>query len=254
MRMAVAFLNVALGLVYTSYGVMTVIELRQGWQSRGVSHFGMAWVAMAFTCGPHHLDHGVHAFLGRAGGPLDVLAVVVGVPAGVTWFLLRLEAVAGGRGDRFIAGTPDWIALLPAVAGVYFALLVAAVNASNIPVRFTAVTVPNLLLVVIYCAIGASLLRTQLANRPRSGGWSLSGLSLTVVFPTCALMHGIYAMYGMTGRYAADLHGLMIDWLAVPAGLYFLDVVHRLSSGRLADWNRGVGDASPVATRVAADV
>ena len=73
----------------------------------GFSHFGAAWIAMAFTCGPHHWVHGVHlGFEGRAAGVLDFVAVLVGVPAGVIWFLLRVEAFRGGRGDRFIRGTP----------------------------------------------------------------------------------------------------------------------------------------------------
>ena len=61
--------------------------------------------------------------------------------------------------------------------------------------------VPNLLLIVIYGAIGYFLARTQIANRRPLGGWSLSGLALAVVFPTCAAMHGIYGYYELTGLY-----------------------------------------------------
>ena len=67
------------------YGPMTLIEMKRRWRTLGFSHFGAAWVAMAFTCGPHHLVYGVHvAFEGRPGGPFDILAVAIGVPAGVT--------------------------------------------------------------------------------------------------------------------------------------------------------------------------
>ena len=91
MRAAVAGVNLLLGMVYLSYGVMTIIDLRRGWEKRGFSHFGLAWIAMAFTCGPHHFEHGLHiAVAGRDGGALDLIAVVVGLPAGVTWFLLRV--------------------------------------------------------------------------------------------------------------------------------------------------------------------
>ena len=48
---------------------------------------------------------------------------------------------------------------------------------------------PRIARVVIYCAIGYVLLRTQLRNHAATGGWSLSGSSLTVVFPTCAIIH-----------------------------------------------------------------
>lgn len=239
MSAAVGGLNLVLGVVYTSYGVMTLVDMKRGWRARGFSHFGAAWVFMAFTCGPHHLLHGAHlAFGGRDGGLLDLVAVLVGFPAGVAWFLLRVEAMGGGRGDRFVAGTPAWVEALPTLAGVYVAWLMASAlgvagGAAMSPER----VVPNLLLIVLYGAIGAVLLRTQLANRAVRGGWSLSGLSLTVVFPTCGLMHGAYALYTASGRYDADWHGLWIDWLSVPAALYFLWVVSRLAHGALRDWN-----------------
>jgi hypothetical protein len=50
-------------------------------------------------------------------------------------------------------------------------------------------------------------------------------------------MHGVFAFYLFTGLYHNDVHGLFIDWLAVPAGLYFLYVVQALYSGRFWDWN-----------------
>src|SRR5437016_14471234 len=99
---------------------MTVIELRRGWRKLGFSHFGAAWIAMAFTCGPHHLAHGIHMLMrGEAAGSLDFVAVAVGFPAGVTWFLLRVEAFMGGQGDRFLSGNPRAVLLLPTLAGVY---------------------------------------------------------------------------------------------------------------------------------------
>ena len=104
---SVGILNVVLGLVYTQYGTMTAIEMRRNWRTMGFSHFGAAWIAVAFTCGPHHFVHGTHVLLeGRTGGALDLVAAAVGFPAGVVWFLLRLEAFFGGRGDRFIAALP----------------------------------------------------------------------------------------------------------------------------------------------------
>src|SRR5437764_13205835 len=119
MRVTVALLNLILGFVYIQYGTLTVIDMRRNWRTMGFSHFGAAWIAMAFTCGPHHFVHGLHMLLakgagGQAGG-LDLIAVAVGFPAGVTWFLLRIEAFTGGRGDRFIAGSPLWVAALPTV-------------------------------------------------------------------------------------------------------------------------------------------
>jgi hypothetical protein len=199
---------------------------------------------MAFTCGPHHLVHGIHlAAEGRPGGALDLFVVLVGFPAGVVWFLLRVEAFRGGRGDRFVAGNPAWVLALPTLAGVYLTVVVAGAVASGSPHADNLLTAaPNVLLVVVYSAIGYFLVRTQIRNRGPLGGWSISGLALGIVFPTCAVMHAVFAFYTATGRYGYDVHGFAVDWLAVPAGLYFLWVVQRLYADSLEDWNRATPD------------
>ena len=76
--------------------------------------------------------------------------------------------------------------------------------------------IPNILLVWLYMLIGWHLLRTQLRNHPGFGGWSVSGVSLTAVFPTCAVMHAAWLVYALIGRYEVDAHGLVVDWLSVP--------------------------------------
>jgi hypothetical protein len=247
MSEVVGVLNVLLGMAYTTYGIITIADFKRGWKTMGYSHFGGAWIAMAFTCGPHHLVHGVHVlFEGRVGGPLDLLAVAVGFPAGVVFLSLRIEAFFGGRGDRFVKGTPLWVQSLPTLAGVYLTILAAAtlrITATGIPSK----VIPNLFLVALYFMIGYFLLRTQLRNHPTVQGWSLSGLALSVVFPTCGLMHGVYAMYAATGQYdtGIDWHGFAIDWLAVPAAIYFLWVVRGLYRQSIRDWNRKQFDTVP---------
>jgi hypothetical protein len=248
MIIAVALVNIVLGVAYTTYGVIAAMEMKNDWRSFGFSHFGAAWIAMAFTCGPHHLDHGLHALLdGKAGG-LDLFGVVIGLPAGVIWLSLRVEAFLGGRGDRFILGTPRWLRALPSVAVAYLAMVVAASLFILVrrPITFEWALLANAALVVIYCSIGYFILRTQLRRRPSMSGWSVSGLSLSVVFPTCALMHGIFAVYALAGTYAHDIHGITIDWLSVPAGIYFLWVVRRLYQDSLSDWNDGPDAVKPV--------
>jgi uncharacterized membrane protein YqjE len=206
----------------------------------GFSHFGAAWLAMAFTCGPHHLDHGLHTLLlRRPGSGLDLLAVLIGAPAGITWFLLRIEAFTGGRGDRFISGTPRWLSASPTISAIYVTALAAASwSLVRHPHAFSPTMIANGLLVVLYSTIGYFLIRTQLNNHAGLQGWSLSGVSLGVVFPTCAIMHAIYIVYAVSGRYAFDAHLTTIDWLAVPAAAYFLWVVRGLYRDSLVDWNR----------------
>ena len=243
MTLLVAFLNLALGCAYCGYGVMTALEMKRDWRSFGFTHFGAAWLFMAFTCGPHHLFHGIHCLVeGRQGQPLDLVAVLVGLPVGVIWLLLRIEAFAGGRGDRFIPGTPRWLWVTPAIALTYVvSLSVALVGVGDNGFRLSGVVMANAFLLVIYMAIGWFLLRTQLRNRAPMMGWSVSGLSLTAVFPTCALMHVVWGTYSATGVYAFDIHGFIIDWLSIPAALYFLWVVRGLYRDTIRDWNRTAG-------------
>ena len=239
MTYAVALANIALGIIYSCYGVMTLIELKRGWSTLGLSHFGLAWVAMAFTCGPHHLEHGLHVWTsGGNAGALDLAAVLVGAPAGLTWFFFRVEAVRGGEGDRFVPGTPRWVSALPWLGAVYGVLAVWAFSVLlSDRADLTPKITPNILLLLVYGLVGYYLLMGQLANHPSAGGWSLSGLALTVVFPTCGLMHAAFAVYATTGRYTVENAGLLIDWLAVPAAVYFVWVVRGLQQGRLQDWN-----------------
>jgi hypothetical protein len=237
---AVATLNIVLGLVYFQYGTMTAIELRRNWREMGLSRFGIAWILMAFTCGPHHFVHGIHVALeGRAAGGLDLIATLIAFPAGVTWFLLRVEAFRGGRGDRFVAGSPLWVLALPTLLAIYVTAIVMTIASSgSLGADALAMAVPNLLLVVIYGFVGFYVARTQIHNRRPLGGWSLSGLSLATIFPTCAMMHGVFAFYALSGAYATDTHHVVVDWLSVPAGLYFLYVVRSLYRGSATDWNR----------------
>jgi hypothetical protein len=242
-----AILNIVLGLVYTSYGTMTAIEMIRNRRTMGFSHFGMAWIAMAFTCGPHHFVHGIHmAFEGQQAGLLDLLVVAFGFPAGVIWFSLRLEAFVGGRGDRFIKGTPIWVAAMPTIFAIYVTALIAALlDLGGQNLTLSVAVWSNVALVVLYTGVGYYCARTQLANHRAMGGWSVSGLALTVVFPTCALMHGVYAYYQATGYYSPDVHNDWIDVLAVPAAVYFLWVVRALSRGAFHDWNGAPGRAKP---------
>jgi hypothetical protein len=254
MTAAVAVVNLVLGVAYCGYGVMTIIEMRRDWNTFGFSHFGLAWIFMAFTCGPHHLFHGIHlAFEGRHGEDLDLLAVVVGLPVGVTWLVLRVEAFFGGRGDRFVPSTPRWLRAVPVGAVLYLAILgrgLFGVGRSHFEpfgqgLLSLTVAVANIALVGIYMAIGYVILRTQLANRPGIGGWSVSGLCLSMIFPTCALMHGVWAAYSLSGHFHFDEHGFFIDLASIPAALYFLWVVRGLYRDALSDWNEGPAEVVP---------
>jgi hypothetical protein len=56
-------------------------------------------------------------------------------------------------------------------------------------------------------------------------------------------MHTAWALYAFLGRHDLDGHGLVIDWLSVPASLYFLWVVRSLQTGTGTDWTE---DHAPI--------
>lgn len=241
-----ALLNLALGAAYLVIGMMVLLDARHQRGTFGTS-LGYALVAMAYTCGPHHVEHGLHIALGddRLAGPMEVATIALGLPAAAIFALLAVEGSRGGRGERTITGTPWWLAAL-GLMSVGGATVFGAVLVERAPQFGTwhELLLPNMLLVVVYAAVGVVILRTQVAQRALTGGWSLSGLSLGLIFPTCAAMHATWVTYGALGSYAHDTHLLVIDWLAVPAGLYFLWVVHRLRKETIREWALEVGPAS----------
>lgn len=133
--------------------------------------------------------------------------------------------------------------LVTAAAG---AVVLAAIGDAVAHGTAAAGIVPNAMLFVTYLAVGLIILHTQFVRRPAIGGWSLSGLSLGGVFPTCGLAH---LAAGLT--VAPDAHMLQFDIPGVPASLYFLWVVHRLNRYGLRDWNRRplVGQATETSRR-----
>lgn len=248
--LATGWSNLLLGAVYVSYGLITLAELRRETPTRGTSHVGWAWVAMAFTCGPHHVEHGLHLLTSpQAAGLLDLGVVAVGYPAAIIWFWLRMHALRGGPGDRIIRSDLPVDLLRTSLAGsavlvaaglLAMPTLVGAPPAAVLSLRL----LPNALLVVLYTALGVVLVRTQLRRNAVEGTWSLSGLSMATIFPTCAAMHAVWFGYVATGAYVPDLHLLVTDLVGVPAAAYFLAVMWLVSEGRLTDWAGPARDAS----------
>ena len=239
MRTAVATSNIVLGTAYLGVGFLILLDLKQGWHVFGFSRFGAGLAAVAFTCGAHHFVHGEHvAFRGQDAGRVDLLTVLVGLPFAATWLWLRLEALTGRPGERFIPGTPPWVLALPNLAGVYVTVLVVAgFHVVHRSATFQVALLPHVALVGVYLTIGWLLLRTQFVFHRESGGWSLSGCSFCGIFFTCAVMHAAIVLSGIGGREVVDVHGFLIALLGVPAGIYFLRVVRELVRAEASDWN-----------------
>ena len=235
MNVVCGLLSLLIGNAYLLLGVLTGRELLRHRHERGWSHFGAAFMVMAFTCGPHHLVHGGHLlFEGDVANGLVLAGLLLGMPPGVVFIALRLEAAFGGRGDRFISGTPAWLFALPAVMllgyGALFAAAFAHVADHGIP---SVMAIPNIALAISFSMVGWMTLRTQTRRRLTTGGWSLSGIAMAGVFPTCGAAHLVHVLSS-----PFDIHGFVFDVIGVPASLYFLWAVHRLYRASLHDWNR----------------
>jgi hypothetical protein len=238
---AAGILALLTGLAYSGLGIMAVYEQGRERRTRGFSYLGGAFALMAATCGPHHLVHAEHHLLWGelVSGPM-LAALAVGLVPGAVFVLLRIEAHLGGRGDRFVQGSPAWLAILPwLVAAASGAIVWEA--AGGLRETNGLSLAANLVLFVNYVIVGVLVLRTQLARRPGLGGWSVSGLTMGGVFVTCGVSH---LVAGLTTP--ADLHTLVFDVAGVPFSIYFLWVVRSLHRNSLRDWNRRplVGRAS----------
>ena len=198
MNLWIAIAEAMTGVAYTGLGFLTVYEMVRERQTRGWSQFGLAFAVMAFACGPHHLLNATMRFLaapvvahttaavGSTGMSMpaasgsnvaSLAALLVGLPAGLIFVGLRIEALRGGAGDRTIHGGASlvpWLATVVAmVGGAIVAYQVSRSAAIDWP--FAAV---NLVLAASYLAVGWYVLTTQLVRHDSRKHWSMSGVAL----------------------------------------------------------------------------
>lgn len=242
--------NLGIGLAYAGLGLLSVWETVSLHRYRGWSRFGLGFSLMAASCGPHHLTHGWHVLQGESVSWPMLAVTVIGLPSGLTFVWLRLEAMGGGQGERWVAASPDRAVLLASVFAVVAGWLAAwafAQSGAGFPyqglctsggvaargIDFVSVPVlANLFVTVTYGMVGWYLADRQVRRRVTSGVWSLSGIALTGVFFTCALMHIVDA----TARGNSLM--LLFDLLGIPTSVYFLWVVKQLHNDSMMDWNR----------------
>lgn len=233
MNLVIGVASIGLGFAYLALAAIAIHEVIQDHKTLGVSRFGIGYVLMASSCGPHHVIHGHHALMGTDAGMTVAVATLLGLPPGLTFVRFRIEAAFGGRGDRFVRGTPTWLVVVPIVFLLAAGVIIGQVVSSGPVNPWSITTMTNSFVAVTYSLVGWPLLRTQFRRRASMGGWSVSGLSLAAIFPTCALMHLSYAFAA-----AGDVHSKIVDIWGVPASLYFLAVVRALYRDAIVDWNR----------------
>ena len=254
MSLFIGLSNLLLGIAYAGLGTLSAWETISLHRYRGWSRFGVGFSMMAASCGPHHFVHGWHVLQGESISTPMLAATLIGLPAGLIFVLLRFETVLGGQGDRWVSTSPHQAVLLVGVitliagwlggsafaepeANVPFQILCTptgiVVRATGNGIDIASVTfIANIFVTVTYGMVGWYLADTQVRRRLTNGTWSLSGVSLTGVFFTCALMHIVDA----TTRGSPLI--LVFDLIGIPASIYFLWVVKRLHNDSVMDWNR----------------
>lgn len=234
MNIPVGIVSAVLGCMYLVLAGLAALELITSRKQYGVSRFGVGYILMAVSCGPHHLLHAGLVFRGEDLSIAVAAATFLGVPSGVIFVGLRIEAMFGGRGDRFVTGTPLALVVVSFLALFSAGLITAsAFDSSTIGSRLTTVSfLANAFVTVTYALVSWPLLRTQLRQRHAAGGWSLAGLAVSTIFPTCALMHLVDALDA-----SGDIHTKLAAIWGVPASVYFLWVVRALHKESIIDWN-----------------
>jgi hypothetical protein len=252
MRLLIATAELMIGLAYTGLGVLTTYELLSNGRTRGFSQFGAAFALMAFTCGPHHLLQAGVTMTSTAPPSIEMAgALLIALPPGLVFIALRLEVLGGGAGDRTLRRMPSLLAVLLVVVAAAAGAIIAAALDRPIEIR-PVFAISNAVLIASYLAVGWYLLETQIRRHAASRTWSLSGVALGFIFPTCALSHaahvltahGQHSVHALTGHtvvlaptgWAQAL--VVLDTVGLPAAIWFLVVVRRLYRAGLHDWNR----------------
>ena len=230
------------GTAYLALGALSIWEVAHGRRRGGVAMFGLGFALMASSCGPHHLIHAHHLAAGGSASPLLLIAMVLALAPGLTFVYLRVMAMLGRSGDRFVRGTPSWIIMAPLAFLLIGGLMVGLAMQAMPPLSTMSMTavLPNLFVSITYGMVGWPLVRTQIRRRAETGGWSVSGLALSGIFPTCSLMHLLYAATAH-----ADVHSVVADLWGIPASVYFLWVVRSLHHDAIVDWNRRPAAGEP---------
>ncbi|MBV8379519.1 MAG: hypothetical protein JO369_01965 [Paucibacter sp.] len=257
MMFVIGISNLLIGAAYVSLGLLSAWEAVTQYRYRGLSRFGLGFSLMAASCGPHHLVHGWCALHGAATSVPMLAVALLGLPAGLVFCWLRVEAMLGGQGDRTVAVTSHLVAAVTVslliVVGSLAGWSLAAptpfspdqaictawgLRSLAAPLRTgfdfsSPIVLTNLWVTVAYSMVGWYLMETQARRYSACRSWSMSGLALAAVFPSCAAMHLILAL-----THSADSATLPFDLLGVPASVYFLWVVKRLHMDSVVDWNR----------------
>ncbi len=226
MRLLAGAADIVIGVVYLLLGGASLVESagRQRCAHRGL---GLALTALACAGGSRAVLAGVDVLVGRGPSSVPLVsATLLGLLPATVFCWLRYEAYLGGPGDRILHGSPGSVSLLP--PGFAFAagaiLVLSWVDRPGGPnPALTIAGVPPALIAAAFVGLGWHLLRAQQVRHGVAGCWSLSGLAVTLLFPTWAVTYASQVMVADTAPVIR-----LLDWLTVPAAGWLLVECRRL--------------------------
>lgn len=249
-----AVLHILTGIAYfLGVGGLSAILVHRLWRDsrRGAAVFiGLVW--MALSCGPHHAHLGLH-LLDRTPTMLDTATIAIAMPFGVAWLWwqaaaifceksITLQRTGGGRFRYALRRILVWVAdhwpswwhtdrridrtsLLPHTLLVASVAYASAVFASSQPDHWSWNVTVQVILVGLYLAISAQWWVGQFRRRLADGYWSAKGITLGLIWTTCAVSHWSFAVAMGDGKYPSDGHMLVINLIGIPAAALFIGLV-----------------------------
>ncbi len=252
--MMTSILHILTGQAYLwGVGGLSAILAHRLWRDskQGALVFiGLVW--MALSCGPHHGHWGAH-LLNNDASTLDAVTISVAFPFGVAWLWWQTAAVFSERSPLLqrqsgrwfrpaLRRSLIWVAdrwptwwhtdwLLPAPSLLPPALLVAetayigVIVGSSTPDHWTSDVLLQAVLAGLYLVIAGLWWWGQFARRAADGAWSMKGVTLGLIWGTCAMSHWSWAVGVGDGIYKPDWHMLVIDGIGIPAAIGFIGLV-----------------------------
>jgi hypothetical protein len=76
-----------LGVAYLALGIIAGFEVVESHRTYGVSRFGLGYILMATSCGPHHLLHASHVFHGQDISTAVAIATLIPLKRTINWVM-----------------------------------------------------------------------------------------------------------------------------------------------------------------------
>jgi hypothetical protein len=235
--------DIVSGVVYLLLGCNALVESVGPARPGASRRFGLALTLLAFAGGTPALLGGIGLVTGGGNSSAPHLAATsLGLLPATVFCWLRYEAYLGRAGERIIHGNPSWVPLLPAAFAFGSGAILVMAWVGRGPV--TLLSAPDAAVAGMFLPIGWFLLRAQQIRHGMAGGWSLSGLAATMIFPTWAVTHATQILGGEVSRTVR-----IIDWVAVAAAMWFLIECRRLVGSANRSGRRATLAVSPLRAR-----